>query len=78
MKDAKDSLSASSATAKKLMTVNPATEEILNEYTIISADQLNEKVKISKNVFFEWKNDIDNALISFTDLLTNFGRPRKI
>ena len=59
MKDAKDSLSASSATAKKLMTVNPATEEILNEYTIISADQLNEKVKNSKNVFFEWKNDID-------------------
>jgi succinate-semialdehyde dehydrogenase/glutarate-semialdehyde dehydrogenase/succinyl-CoA reductase len=70
MKDAKDSLSASSATAKKLMTVNPATEEILNEYTIISADQLNDKVKKSKNVFFEWKNDIGKR----ADFLYGFAK----
>jgi succinate-semialdehyde dehydrogenase/glutarate-semialdehyde dehydrogenase/succinyl-CoA reductase len=70
MKDAKDSLSASSATAKKLMTVNPATEEILNEYTIISEEQLNDRVKRSKNVFLEWKNDVDKR----TDFLYGFAK----
>jgi succinate-semialdehyde dehydrogenase/glutarate-semialdehyde dehydrogenase/succinyl-CoA reductase len=68
MKD--DSLSASSATAKKLMTVNPATEEILNEYTIISEEQLNDRVKRSKNVFLEWKNDVDKR----TDFLYGFAK----
>jgi acyl-CoA reductase-like NAD-dependent aldehyde dehydrogenase len=43
----------------KLKTINPATEEVLNEYTIISKEQLNDAVKKSKNVFLEWKKDID-------------------
>jgi succinate-semialdehyde dehydrogenase/glutarate-semialdehyde dehydrogenase/succinyl-CoA reductase len=44
---------------KKLKTINPATEEVLNEYTTISKDQLNDAVKKSKNAFLEWKQDID-------------------
>jgi succinate-semialdehyde dehydrogenase/glutarate-semialdehyde dehydrogenase/succinyl-CoA reductase len=53
---------ASSATAtrdKKLKTINPATEEVLNEYVLISKEQLNGTVKKSKNAFSEWKKDID-------------------
>ena len=54
MKDdvAKDSLSAPATTAtnsnhKKLKTINPATEEVLNEYELISKEQLNDTVKKS-------------------------------
>src|SRR5919201_171528 len=49
---------ASSATARELKTINPATEEILNEYEIISKEQVNEKVKKAQNAFSEWKKDI--------------------
>ncbi len=44
---------------KKLKTINPATEEVLNEYTIISKEQLNDAGKKSKNALLEWKEDID-------------------
>src|SRR5919202_4386106 len=44
---------------KKLSTINPATEEVLNEYELISKEQLNDTVKKSKNAFSEWKEDID-------------------
>jgi len=44
---------------KKLKTINPATEEFLQEYTIISKEQLKEAVKKSKNAFLEWKENID-------------------
>src|ERR1044071_3495291 len=59
----KDSLSSTPTKAatidKKLKTINSATEEVLNEYTIISKEQLNDAVKKSKNAFLEWKEDID-------------------
>src|SRR6266487_3928530 len=57
MKDVKDS--SSTTIDKKLRTINPATEEVLNEYTIISKEHLNDTVKKSRNAFLEWKNDID-------------------
>jgi succinate-semialdehyde dehydrogenase/glutarate-semialdehyde dehydrogenase/succinyl-CoA reductase len=62
--DVKDSLSAptTAITDKKLKTINPATEEVLNEYTIISKEQLNDTVKKSKNAFLEWKEDIDKRV----------------
>jgi acyl-CoA reductase-like NAD-dependent aldehyde dehydrogenase len=57
MKD--DVRNASTSTNKKLKTFNPATEEVLEEYTIISKEQLNDIVRKSKNAFLEWKKDID-------------------
>ena len=45
MKDVKNSLSSSTHTDKKLRTINPATEEVLNEYTIISKEKLRQTVK---------------------------------
>jgi acyl-CoA reductase-like NAD-dependent aldehyde dehydrogenase len=53
MMDVKDS--SSTTIDKKLKTINPATEEVLNEYTIISKEQLNDTVKQSRNAFLEWK-----------------------
>jgi hypothetical protein len=51
MKDAKDSASTSTTTDKKLRTINPSTEEVLNDYEIISKEQVNDIVKQSRNVF---------------------------
>jgi acyl-CoA reductase-like NAD-dependent aldehyde dehydrogenase len=49
---------ASSATARELKTINPATEEIINTYKMMTKEQINEKVKKAQNAFCEWKKDI--------------------
>src|ERR671910_23448 len=49
---------SSAATARELKTINPATEEVLNEYKIMTKEQINEKVKSAQNAFSEWKKDI--------------------
>ena len=42
----------------KVKTINPATEEVLKEYKIMTKEQINEKVKNAQNAFSEWKKDI--------------------
>ena len=70
MKDARDSLASSPTTDKKLRTINPSTEEVLNDYEIISKEQVNDTVKQSRNAFLEWKKDIDKR----TDFLYAFAK----
>jgi acyl-CoA reductase-like NAD-dependent aldehyde dehydrogenase len=41
----------------KVKTVNPATEEVLNEYQIMTKQQINDKAKKAQNAFDEWKKD---------------------
>ena len=57
---------------KKLKTINPATEEVLNQYELISKETLNDIVKKSKHAFLEeWKEkDIDKR----ADFLYAFAR----
>jgi succinate-semialdehyde dehydrogenase/glutarate-semialdehyde dehydrogenase/succinyl-CoA reductase len=43
--------------AAELKTVNPATEEIIQEYQIMTKQQINDKVKKAQNTFQEWKKD---------------------
>jgi acyl-CoA reductase-like NAD-dependent aldehyde dehydrogenase len=49
---------ASSATTRELKTINPATEEVINIYKIMTKEQIGEKVKKAQNAFFEWKKDV--------------------
>jgi succinate-semialdehyde dehydrogenase/glutarate-semialdehyde dehydrogenase/succinyl-CoA reductase len=56
-------------TETKLRTVNPATEAILNEYDIMTKEQIDAKVKTSRTAFSEWRNDIDKRV----DLLYSFA-----
>jgi acyl-CoA reductase-like NAD-dependent aldehyde dehydrogenase len=44
--------------AVKVKTVNPATEQVIKEYDIISKENLNESVKKSRTAFETWKKDI--------------------
>jgi acyl-CoA reductase-like NAD-dependent aldehyde dehydrogenase len=45
--------------AAELKTINPATEQVLNEYEIITKEQLERSVRQARYAFLEWKSDID-------------------
>ena len=53
----------------KVKTTNPATEEVLNEYKIMTKKQINDKVKKARNTFQDWKKDANKR----TDLLYDFA-----
>ena len=53
----------------KVKTVNPATEEVLNEYQIMTKQQINDKAKKARNAFDEWKKDASRRI----DLLHDFA-----
>ena len=64
--------SSTAATAGKLKTINPATEQVLNEYEIFTKEQLDKLVKQARQTFLEWKNNIDRraeCLYSFAKAL---------
>ncbi len=53
----------------KVKTTNPATEEVLNEYNIMTKEQINDKVKKAQITFQGWKKDASKR----TDLLHDFA-----
>src|SRR5919201_777927 len=56
--------------AKKLTTINPATEEVINTYDIMTPDQINNAVKKARNAFEEeWSKDIKKRI----DFLHDFA-----
>ena len=56
------------ATAE-LKTINPATEEIINRYKIMTREQINDKVKKARDAFQDWKIDASKR----ADLLHDFA-----
>ena len=59
----------SSNNNKTIKTVNPATEEIIQEYSVMTKEQINDKVKKARNTFQDWKKDARKR----TDLLHDFA-----
>ena len=57
----------------ELKTINPATEEVINRYEIITKEQINEKVKKARNAFDEWKKDSEKR----TDFIHDFAQRTK-
>ena len=55
--------------AFELKTINPATEEIINRYKIMTREQINDKVKKARNAFQDWKKDAGKR----ADLLHDFA-----
>jgi acyl-CoA reductase-like NAD-dependent aldehyde dehydrogenase len=45
------------AAVGELKTINPATEEVINRYEIITKEQINDKIKKARIAFDEWKNN---------------------
>jgi acyl-CoA reductase-like NAD-dependent aldehyde dehydrogenase len=59
-----------SSNNKTIKTVNPATEEIIQEYEVMTKEQINDKVTKARNTFQEdWKKDANKR----TDLLHDFA-----
>jgi succinate-semialdehyde dehydrogenase/glutarate-semialdehyde dehydrogenase/succinyl-CoA reductase len=54
---------------KTIKTINPATEQVLNEYEIMTKEQINDKVKKAQIIFQGWKKDASKR----TDLLHDFA-----
>ena len=55
--------------AAELKTINPATEEVINRYKIMTKEQINDKVRKAQNAFQDWKKDANKR----TDLLHDFA-----
>ena len=59
-----------SSNNKTIKTINPATEEIIQEYEVMTKEQINDKVKKARNTFQEdWKKDTSKR----TDFLHDFA-----
>jgi acyl-CoA reductase-like NAD-dependent aldehyde dehydrogenase len=63
-------LKENGAAVAELKTINPATEEVINRYEIITKEQINDKVKKARNAFDEWKVDSKKR----TDLIHDFAQ----
>ena len=53
----------------KIKTVNPATEEVIEEYEIMTKEQINDRVIKAKKAFQDWKKDASKR----TDLLHDYA-----
>jgi acyl-CoA reductase-like NAD-dependent aldehyde dehydrogenase len=58
------------AAVGELKTINPATEEVINRYEIITKEQINDKIKKARIAFDEWKKNWDKRI----DLLHDFAQ----
>lgn len=65
------------ATERKLMTLNPATEEILNEYDIMTKEKINESVARAREAFSDWKTDIHKRADSLYAFAREFRKNRE-
>lgn len=62
-------MNGAAVTAAELKTINPATEEIISRYRIMTKEQINDKVKKARDTFEVWKKDASKR----TDLLHDFA-----
>src|SRR6187551_769136 len=67
---------SSPSTVMEFETINPTTEDVINQYKNMVKDQINDKVKKSKIAFQVWKKDA-NKRIDFLHALANELRKDK-
>jgi succinate-semialdehyde dehydrogenase/glutarate-semialdehyde dehydrogenase/succinyl-CoA reductase len=60
---------SSPSSVMEFETINPTTEDVINQYKNMAKDQINDKVKKSKIAFQEWKKDSNRRI----DLLHAFA-----
>src|SRR5215467_7259180 len=51
-------MGANSTMTRQLTTINPATEEVINTYEMMTKEQINDIAKKAQNAFLDWKKDI--------------------
>jgi acyl-CoA reductase-like NAD-dependent aldehyde dehydrogenase len=61
----------------KVKTINPATEEVLNEYKIMTKEQINDKVKKAQITFQDWKKDASKRIDLLHDFATQLRKDKE-
>jgi acyl-CoA reductase-like NAD-dependent aldehyde dehydrogenase len=59
--------SSTKAKARELKTINPATEEVIDTYDIMTKEQISEKAKKAQDAFSDWKKDIQKRVDQIHD-----------
>jgi acyl-CoA reductase-like NAD-dependent aldehyde dehydrogenase len=60
-----------------IRTINPSTEEILNQYETISKEEINDITRKAKNTFAEWKIDIKKRIDFLHDFADEFRKNKE-
>jgi succinate-semialdehyde dehydrogenase/glutarate-semialdehyde dehydrogenase/succinyl-CoA reductase len=60
-----------------IKTINPTTEEVLNEYDIINKEQISDTARKAKNAFAEWKIDINKRIDFLHDFADEFRKNKE-
>jgi acyl-CoA reductase-like NAD-dependent aldehyde dehydrogenase len=61
----------------ELKTVNPATEEIISRYEIMTKEQINDKAKMARNRFQDWKKDVSKRANLLHDIANELRREKE-
>ena len=64
-------------TTAKVKTINPATEEVLKEYEIISKEGINDTTRKAKKAFEGWKKDINNRIDFIHDFASELKKNKE-
>jgi acyl-CoA reductase-like NAD-dependent aldehyde dehydrogenase len=69
--------SGSTTMARQITTINPATEEVINTYEIMTKEQIKEKTKKAQNAFTDWKKDIQKRADHLHDFAQEFRKEKE-
>ena len=69
--------SGSTTMTRQITTINPATEEVVNTYEIMTKEQIKEKTKKAQNAFTDWKKDIQKRADHLHNFAQEFRKEKK-
>ena len=62
---------------RELKTINPATEEVVDTYQIMTKEQINEKTRKAQNAFLDWNKDIHKRADHIHDLAQELRKSKE-
>ena len=62
---------------REFSTINPATEEVIDTYEIMTKEQINEKTKKAQQAFSEWKADVQKRADHIHDFAQEFRKNKE-
>ncbi|MGA7898308.1 MAG: NAD-dependent succinate-semialdehyde dehydrogenase [Nitrososphaeraceae archaeon] len=62
---------------REFFTINPATEEVIDTYEIMTKEQINEKTKKAQQAFTEWKTDVQKRADHIHDFAQEFRKNKE-
>jgi acyl-CoA reductase-like NAD-dependent aldehyde dehydrogenase len=72
-----DEKGAGSKVTRELKTINPATEEVINTYEIMTKEQINGKAKKAQNAFSKWKTNVQKRADHIHDFAQELRRNKE-